>query len=318
MVDMVSYDILFIGLKTPGDVGQARYANAMARLTGRSEDEFGGHSPSFDTTIFTALDHSTADVVARTLGEAGALIEIRTSAAVARDTRDQVVSTDTCPTCGFVQPAGGNECTKCGLVFSKFEREQVQTMQQDRELEKAVTTAMKVREEWDHRATAYLETHKFPDRHTEGFAGVIRPGEVPFLRLESDEGPLLMTSRRLIAKHKDDEHSIPYEMVEDVTFGGGLVTSKKKTRMLLNFHSPLPKGDGTAKSLTWLLNKESTFSKDVVMDWAFSRNFMCGVCGARDLDFRTDGITPCCRCMHCATDHKVDLEEAMAIPISVD
>jgi hypothetical protein len=228
------------------------------------------------------------------------------------------VSTDTCPTCGFVQPAGGAECSKCGLVFSKFEREQVQEMQQDRELEKAVTTAMKVREEWDHRATAYLETHPFPESALEGFADAVARGEVPFLRLESEEGSVLLTSRRLIAQHKDDHMSIPYEMVADVTFGGGLVTSKKKTRMVLEFHSPLPKGDGTSKSVTWMLDKESTFFKEVVMDWAFSRNFMCGACGARDLDYRTDGTTASCRCMHCATDHRVDLEEAMAIPVAVD
>ncbi len=318
MIDMVSFDILLIGLSSPGESGRARYANAMARLTGRTEDEFGNPSPSFDEPVFNSLDHGTAEIVARTLGEAGALIEVRTSSAIARNTRDQVVATDTCPTCGFVQPAGGNECAKCGLVFSKFEREQVQTMQKDRGLEEAIATAMKVREEWDLRANQYLETHSFPDNHLEGFAGEVMRGEVPFRRLDADEGSLLLTSRRLLAHHKVDELSIPYEMIADVTFGGGLVTSKKKTRMLLSFHCPLPKTDGTVKSLSWMLDKEASFHKELVMDWAFSRAFMCGACGARDLDFRTDSNIPCCRCMHCATDHRVDLREALAIPAAVE
>jgi len=318
MIDMVSFDVLLIGLTTPGETGHARYANAMARLTARGEEEFSTASPSFDNPIFSALDHGTAELVARTLGEAGALIEIRTSSAVARNARDQVAVTDACPTCGFVQPAGGNECAKCGLVFSKFEREQVQTMQKDRGLEEAINTAMKVREEWDLRANQYLETHPFADSRLGGFASAVMRGEVPFLRLDSEEGSLLLTSRRMLATHKGDEVSIPYEMIEDVTFGGGLVASKKKTRLLLNFNSPIPKADGTVKSLSWMLDKESTFYKDVVMDWSFSRTFLCGACGARDLDFRTDDNTPNCRCMHCATDHRIDLREALAIPAAVE
>jgi len=316
MIDMISFDILLIGMTTPGNTGHARYANAMARLTGKGEDQFDSPTPSFDEPIFSALDHGTAEVVARTLGEAGALIEIRTSNVIARDA--QVAATDSCPTCGFVQPAGGSECAKCGLVFSKFEREQVQGMQTDQGLEEAINQAMKVREEWDHRANQYLETHPFPDSRLGHFASSVMRGEIPFLRLESDEGSLLLTSRRMLTQHKGDEVSIPYEMIEDVTFGGGLVTSKKKTRMLLDFFCPIPKADGTVKSLSWMLDKESTFHKDVVMDWGFSRTFMCGACGARDLDFRTDDTIPACRCMHCATDHRVDMREALAIPTAVE
>jgi hypothetical protein len=70
--------------------------------------------------------------------------------------------------------------------------------------------------------------------------------------------------------------------------------------------------------LTWQLDKDSSFYSDVVMDWAFARNFMCGTCGARDLDFRTDDDIPHARCMHCATDHEIDLREAIAIPRTVE
>lgn len=317
MYDVVSFDIMLLGLRKPGEPGRARYANAMARLTGKAQRDFREPRASFDNPLFTALDQGTAQMVVRTLGDAGALIEVRRSTAVPRGSSDQLAPTDTCPTCSFVQPAGGNECGKCGLIFSKFEREQVQQMQQDRGLEEALTKAIKARDEWYQRAQNYLETHPLAGEATAGITEQIAVGELPFLRLNSDEGPILMTSRRIIANHKGEGMSIPYEMIEDVNFGGGLVAKKSKTRMQLVFRAPLPTGEGSAKSLTWQLDKESSFFKDVVMDWAFARNFMCGACGARDLDFRLDAGRNRCRCMHCATDHQIDLREAFAIPTNV-
>ena len=256
-------------------------------------------------------------MVARALGEAGALIEVRRSATIARDASSQLAPIDTCPTCGFVQPAGGTECAKCGLIFSKFEREQIQHMQQDRGLEESLTKAIKSREEWYQRANQYLETHPLAPEAAAIFADQIGQGELPFLRLNSEEGEILLTSQRLIARFKDETVSIPYEMIEDVNFGGGLVTKKSRTRLQLVFQAPMVLGDGSAKSLSWQLDKESSFFKEVVMDWAFARNFMCGACGARDLEFRLDGSNNRCRCMHCATDHQIDLREALAIPMSV-
>ncbi len=67
--------------------------------------------------------------------------------------------------------------------------------------------------------------------------------------------------------------------------------------------------------MSWILDKESSFNKEVVMDWGYARNFICGSCGERDLDFRTDGTKVHCRCMHCATDHEVDLAECVAVPL---
>jgi hypothetical protein len=317
MIDVLSYDVLFLGLAQGGAGGVSRYANAMARLTGRTEDDFQKTPTSFAEPIFTALDQSTAKIVAETLAEAGALIEIRPSTERVGDLREQVATTEGCPSCGFVQPAGANECGKCGLVFAKFEREQVQKMQTDRALEEALASALKSREEWTQRANQYLETHPLPPEAVEGFEGSLVQGEIPFLRLSSDEGPLLMTSRRMLAVHKDGMVSIPYEMVEDVTFGGGLVVKKSKVRLLLVFHAPLLVAGSTAKSLSWQLDKDSSFYSDVVMDWCFARTFMCGTCGARDLDYRSDDDIPFMRCMHCASDHEIDLREAIAIPRSV-
>lgn len=317
MLDLVSFDIMLLGLTKAGEAARARYANAMSRLTGMSQREFGEPRPSFEVPIFSSLDQGVAQMVARTLGDAGALIEIRRSSAIARDARDQLAPIDTCPTCGFVQPAGENECSKCGLVFSKFEREQIQHMQQDRGLEESLTKAIKSREEWYQRAGQYLETHPLPPDSIADYAGQIEQGELPFLKLVAEEGELLLTSRRIIARHKDIALSIPYEMIEDVNFGGGLVAKRSHTRLQLVFQAPIATGDASVKSLAWQLDKESSFSKEVVMDWAFARNFMCGACGARDLDFRFEGGKNRCRCMHCATDHQVDLREALAIPLSV-
>jgi hypothetical protein len=219
----------------------------MARLTGKPQRDFREPRPSFDEPLFSALDRGTAQMVARTLGEAGALIEVRRSTAVARSNSDQLAPTDTCPTCEFVQPAGGNECGRCGLIFAKFEREQVQQMQQDRGLEDALSKAIKARDEWYQRAHHYLETHPMPPDAATGIAEPVAAGELPFLRLNSDEGPVLLTSRRVIANHRGQTLSIPYEMIEDVNFGGGLVAKKTKVRMQLVFRAPLAAGDSTAK-----------------------------------------------------------------------
>ena len=51
------------------------------------------------------------------------------------------------------------------------------------------------------------------------------------------------------------------------------------------------------------------------MDWSFARSFICGGCGERDLQYRTDGNKVYARCMHCATDHEIDVREAVAVPL---
>jgi hypothetical protein len=106
-------------------------------------------------------------------------------------------------------------------------------------------------------------------------------------------------------------------MISEVDYGGGrLATKKSKFRLQVVFHSPVPLSNGElVKSFTWHLDKDSSFSKDVVLDWGYARNFICGACGERDLQYRTDGAKIRFRCMHCATDHEVDLKECVAVPI---
>ncbi|MCU0856683.1 MAG: hypothetical protein MUF63_18000, partial [Rhodobacteraceae bacterium] len=66
--------------------------------------------------------------------------------------------------------------------------------------------------------------------------------------------------------------------------------------------------------MAWHLDKDSMFFKEVVMDWGYARNFICGSCGERDLQYRTENRKVFFRCMHCATDHDVDLVECIAVP----
>jgi uncharacterized C2H2 Zn-finger protein len=316
MVDQISFDILLLGLKDGSSAGRAKYTNVMERLTGRPADHFEVPSKRSEEPIFRALDRDTAIKVVDALGKQGALIEVRRTTSAPQDVRDQVVDTITCPRCDFMQPAGTDECTRCGLVFAKFEREQVQHMQKSRALEEALTRALQSRDEWAQKAAQYLEGHPLKEGSIDGFENILARDEVPFLRLVADEGPILMTSRRLISSLKEGFISIPYEMVGDVTVGGGLVQKKNRVRLQLAFHAPIPTPPGPSKQLNWQLDKDSSFYKDVIMDWCYSRNFLCGGCGQRDLDFRLDGTKPRARCMHCATDHDIDLREAIAVPLS--
>ena len=129
--------------------------------------------------------------------------------------------------------------------------------------------------------------------------------------------PILMTSRRLVTKKEGKFISLPYEIIKDVDYGGGrLQTKKSKFRLMLVFHTPIPADSGDQmKNIAWHLDKESSFSKDVVIDWGYARNFICGSCGERELDYRTEGEKLHMRCMHCATDHEIDLAEGVAVPL---
>lgn len=309
----LTYDIVLLGLRDVDAPARTRFVNAMERLTGRPASEHRNVLSRSMEPLFRGLDQDKAEIVWKTLDEVGGLVEVRKSAG-GRSEGDEL-SNLTCPTCGFIQPAGGAECQRCGVVFAKFEREKIQKMQKDRRLEEALQKALQVREEWTNRAKHYLEGHPLPEDATIGFDGDLLRDEIPFVRLNADEGPLLMTSRRLLFKVKDSRvESVPYELISDVDFGGGLVVKKNHVRFSLTFHSEIPIEGSVARSSVWQLDKESSFLKEIIMDWCFARNFMCGSCGQRELDFRLEGTRPHARCMHCATDHEIDLSEAIAIP----
>jgi len=318
MAENHSYDIFVLGLKDPSAQGRHRFAATIENLTGRSAGDFDDHFPSSVLPMFEALDGERARKTVDTLSEAGIIIEVRPiDAPPPEELIEADPHTRSCPACDQRQPAAAEECAKCGVVFAKYEREQLLKMQQDHNLEQAMINAAQVREEWVQRAQNYLETHKLAKDATAEFSTILMKDEVPFLRLDSDEGPLLLTSRRIISENDGKFQSIPYEMIDEVEYGGGrLATSKKaKQRLQINFHSPFPiGGDQVIKNIAWHLDKESSFSKEVIFEWGYARNFICGSCGVRELDYRTDNNKVHMRCMHCATDHEINLVECVAVP----
>jgi len=317
MAEVYSYDIYVLGLKDPSAGGRHRFASTMERLTGRSSDEFEDAFPPSNVPMFQSMFPDRAIETAEILGETGVLIEVRPTDKPPQEQPKVAAATRECPVCDQIQPAVNEECVKCGVVFKKYEREQLLKMQKDHTLEQAMIKAMQVREEWLHRATQYLEQHKMTKDASAAFASELVQDEVPFLRLNSDEGPILLTSRRLLTRRETTFESVPYELISEVDYGGGKIkTSKSKFRLQIVFHTPFPLKSGELiKNMTWHLDKESSFSKDAVIDWGYARNFICGACGERELQYRTEGTKMHCRCMHCATDHEIDLEECMAVPL---
>jgi hypothetical protein len=319
MDESLSYNIHILGLKDASKSGRHRFVRTMERLTGRPRVEFEGQFPSLDIPMFQSLDVERATKILESLDNDGILVEIRPINSPPINAAEELeAGKRACPACNTVQSATNIECHRCGIVFSKYEREQLLKMQKDHTLEQAMIKAMQVREEWLQRAQKFLEFKPLPEGAAKPFSGNLFQDEVPFLRLESSEGPLLLTSRRMLTKNLEGKVlSIPYEMVSDVEFGGGAIQTKKsKFRISVKFHAPLPVGpDEMAAKMFWNLDKESSFNKEVVMDWGYTRNFICGSCGERNLDFRSEGGKVHCRCMHCATDHEVELDECVAVPL---
>jgi hypothetical protein len=317
MADVFSYDIYVLGLTDPTPNGRHRFASTMQRLTGRSSDEFSESFPLPNLPMLRALDPESAKAAAETLADTGVLIEVRPTGMPPEEQPEEMASSRECPACQHIQSAMNVECEQCGVVFTKYEREQLLKMQKDHTLEQAMIKAMQVREEWHDRAKKYLEQYKMVEGASAPFEKALVQDEVPFLRLNSEEGPLLLTSRRLLAKTGATIEAIPYEMVNDVDYGGGrLQTRKSKFRLQLIFHTPmLMKSGELAKNIAFHLDKDSSFKKEVVMEWGYARNFICGGCGERDLEYRTDRNKVHFRCMHCAVDHEVDLAECVAVPL---
>ena len=311
-----SYDIAFLGLKDPSSAGRSRMVLAMERLTGRSAADCQEYLSRVGLTIFDSLPAEQAKLIISALDEAGVVSEIRPKDEIARsDDNAQGGGMAACPSCGYVQQAGKDECSRCGVIFSKMEKDEVRKMQKDHVLEEAQQRAEQIRQEWDDRAKQLLESRPLPENSTDVFRNALTQEEIPFLLLESVEGPLLMTSRQMLGLIEDAFVHVPYEIIKDVDFGGGLVVKKGHTRLMLHFHSPLPFKGKNVGSLMWQLTADSATDKETIMDWAFARSFMCGACGARDLDFRNEKGQTHGRCMHCATDHSIDLQHHRITPM---
>jgi DNA-directed RNA polymerase subunit RPC12/RpoP len=311
-----SFDIAFLGLKDPSSAGRARMVLAMERLTGRSTADCQKVLSKVGFTIFESLPLDQTKLIVSALDDAGAVCEIRPKEEVARSVRETMGGgMMQCPSCGFVQMAGPDECSRCGVVFSKMEKDDLRKMKDDRTLEEAQQRAEQIRQEWDERAKQILESRPISEADIEPFRAVLTQEEIPFLLLKAAEGPLLMTSRQMLGLMDGVFVFLPYEVIKDVDFGGGLVVKKGHTRIVLHFHMPIPFNNKNVSSLTWQLTANAATNKEAIMDWAFARSYICGACGARDLDFRSEKGVSHGRCMHCATDHVIDLRNHRITPL---
>lgn len=304
-----SFDIAFIGLKDPSAAGRSRMINAMERLTGRSTADCQEYVSRIGVTIFENLPADQAGLILKALDDAGAICEVRPKDEAAQaDGGDAGGGMFQCPSCGFVQPSGLDECPRCGVIFSKMEKDEIRQMQKDSALEEAQDRAEQVRQEWDERANQILENKPVSDRATAAFELALTQEEIPFLYLEAAEGAALMTSRQVLLKLDGEFVYLPYEIIKDVDYGGGLVVKKNHTRLVFNYHAPVPFRGKSVNSTTLYLTAEAATNKEIIMDWAFARSYFCGSCAARDFDFRQEKEGLHARCMHCATDHVIDLK----------
>jgi len=220
-----------------------------------------------------------------------------------------------CPSCGYVQQAGEDECSRCGVIFSKMEKDDLRKIRDDQSLEEAQQRAEQIRQEWDERAKQILESRPVSEDAAKPFNDVLTQEEIPFLVLEAAEGSILMTSRQMLGIMEGVIAFLPYEAIKDVDFGGGLVVKKNHTRLVLSFHMPIVFNGKNVNSLTWQLTADAATNKEAIMDWAFARSYVCGACGARELDFRNEKGAAHGRCMHCATDHAIDLRHHKITPL---
>jgi len=311
-----SFDIAFLGLKDPSSTGRSRMILAMERLTGKSAAECQEYLSRVGLTIFDTLPGDQARLIMSALDDAGAVCEIRPKDEAARPVDSSPVpGMFECPSCSLVQQEGTEECSRCGVIFSKMEKDQIRNMQKSKALEEAQQRAEQIRTEWDDRAKQMIEHRPLPEDAVKPFEKVLTQEEIPFMLLDTFEGPLLMTSRQMLGFLDGAVASLPYEIIKDVDFGGGLVIKKNHTRLVLHFHTPVPFNEKSVKSLTWQLTADAATNKEAIMDWAFARSYLCGSCGARDLDFRTEKGSIRGRCMHCATDHAIDLKKHTIKPL---
>jgi predicted Zn-ribbon and HTH transcriptional regulator len=311
-----SFDVAFLGLKDPSSAGRARMVLVMERLTGRSTADCQEYLKKVGLTIFDSLPSDQARLISTALDDAGVIFEIRPKEEIARAAGEAPGGgMAACPSCGFVQQADLDECSRCGVIFSKMEKDEVRQMQTDQALEEAVQRAEQIRQEWDDRARQLIEGRPLPEGAVEPFRQVLTQEEIPFLVLESADGPILLTSRQIIGTVEGSFAFVPYEIIKDVDFGGGLVVKKSHTRLVLHFHCPIPFNEKNVSSLSWQLTADAATNKETIMDWAFARSYMCGACGARDLDFRPERGETHARCMHCATDHNIDVRNHKITPV---
>lgn len=313
-MDTRKFDIFPLAFTIDSDEAKARFRALADRFSDGHQQMWG----ALGQPLFRSIDGQTATEILAKLDEIGIRTEIRPAAppsAAAPMIPTVENKTLPCPSCGFANPESQPDCGACGLVFAKFDRREVSRMMAETRLEEEINRARRIEQEWTDKASDYRAQHQLPAGVTAPFADDLLVEEVPFLRLETDLGPLLLTSKRMLARTKKELLSIPFEMISSVEFGGGFSILGGNIRMVLTFKAPLVIKRLRASTLTLQVQKNTSYDRETILHWAFSKNFICGRCGARELSFRLDKAESRARCMRCAADHSINLTHAVALPL---
>lgn len=313
-----TFNIVALAFPQPSASVDTRY-DAVVQRYGRWADTEAVWGQR-DTVLFRAVDGPTAAAIIDDLDPLGVKTEIRpvapepaTPAAAATPVGPP------CPSCQFPNPEGQAECGACGLVFAKYEQRVVRRMMKDARLEEELSKARMIDQEWTDRAAGYIRKHPLPGSALDSFTDELSAEEIPFLRLESDGGPILLTSRRmLVTFKKEGVASLPFEMMDGVELGGGFTILGGTIKMVITFKAPTFLAGQKRSSLTRQVRKDAGFDREALLHWSYSKNFLCGQCGARDLAFRYEQGRTRCRCRRCAADHLIDLKQAVARPTGAE
>ncbi len=302
------FDIVTLAFPPDTSAARARFDFVLDRYSNFIPPESQPRWGATGRTIFESVDGGTAGEILDALDAVGVRTEIR-PVSPTKTPPSPGAATPVgvpCPSCGFSNDETSIDCAACGVVFAKFEQLQVRRMMEAARLEEEVNRIQRIRQEWTEKALSYREKRPLAPAAIAPFKSVLVTEEVPFLRLDSDRGPLLLTSLRLLTEIRGEMVSIPYETIAEAELGGGFQVLGGNVRMALTLKSPLMVGRTRVPSLTRQVQKNAAWDPETVMDWIYSRNFICGGCGARDLDFRLENRKTRVRCMRCARDHEVD------------
>lgn len=308
------FDIVALAFGPGPDTARATFEVLVERYSQDSQPIWGEKGQ----TLFRSIDGATAAEILKGLDPLGVRTEIRPAedpvAPVKLSPPGELQGLQ-CPSCGIENPESSLECNACGVVFAKFEQRAVRQMMADAQLEQEINKAQKIQQEWDDRASSYRANQPLPADATAPFAGSLLKQEVPFLNLRTGSGPMLFTSKRILASSNDGVVSIPFEMIAGVDLGGGFTILGGTIRMVLTFKAPLILGKSRTTTLSRQIRKDESYDRETILHWVYSKNFICNGCGARDLSYRFENLSTKARCMRCASDHLIDLTQAIAKPI---
>jgi len=297
--------------------GRAQLLGVLQQVSQRPASQFADCFDHPELPLLSCVPTQQAQAVFTALQGIGAHVELRRAEDATSPTPSSEHTGFVCPTCGFAQPLDSEECVKCGLLFTRWQREKLEQDQIERQLERSLDMALHQRKKHIDLARDLQSRFKVSEQALTLFGSYLASDEVVFASLWSREGMLLLTSRRLLFELEHGIASIPWEVVEDLDHSDMLVKKKGMLRIIFKFVCDLPLPGKPAKSIARTFEKEASWVKDTILDWVYARSFICASCHLEEATFRRKGEKVFMRCMHCATDHEVDMHEAIALPVAI-